>query len=215
MGRRSGGRKLLPFCGGSHSSSSSSSPSPRRSRPARRRLLSPSPSPPPAAHSRPPPAPLAGAGAVSVKLGKKKAGARLWMRVDQWGASEVLELDTASVTRRAGVPPRDLRVLGPVFSRSSSILAREKSMVVSLESIRAIVTAEEVLLLDPLAHEVLPFIDQLKQRLRLHHPRPRSHGEEQQDELGSRGGGARAAVRVPGAGARARGRVLVDGRQRG
>ena len=38
-------------------------------------------------------------------------------------------------------------------------------MVINLEFIRAIVTAEEVLLLDPLAHEVLPFVDQLRQHL--------------------------------------------------
>lgn len=38
-------------------------------------------------------------------------------------------------------------------------------MVVNLEFIRAIITAEEVLLLDPLRHEVLPFVDQLRQQL--------------------------------------------------
>jgi magnesium transporter len=55
-------------------------------------------------------------------VGKKKAGARLWMRLDRWGSSEIVELDKASVIRRAGVPPRDLRILGPVFSHSSNIL---------------------------------------------------------------------------------------------
>lgn len=104
---------------------------------------------------------------VSGKVGKKKAGARLWMRLDRWGSSEILELDKASIIRRAGVPPRDLRILGPVFSHSSSILAREKAMVINLEFIRAIVTAEEVLLLDPLMQEVLPFVDQLRQHLPL------------------------------------------------
>lgn len=38
-------------------------------------------------------------------------------------------------------------------------------MVVNLEFIRAIVTAEEVLILDPLCQEVLPFVDQLRQQL--------------------------------------------------
>ncbi|KAL2477560.1 Magnesium transporter MRS2-4 [Forsythia ovata] len=38
-------------------------------------------------------------------------------------------------------------------------------MVVNLEFIRAIVTAEEVLLLDPLCQEVLTFVDQLRQQL--------------------------------------------------
>ncbi|XP_062087019.1 magnesium transporter MRS2-4-like [Humulus lupulus] len=43
--------------------------------------------------------------------------------------------------------------------------AREKAMVVNLEFIKAIVIAEEVLLLDPLHQEVLPFVDQLRQQL--------------------------------------------------
>lgn len=38
-------------------------------------------------------------------------------------------------------------------------------MVVNLEHIKAIVTAEEVLLLDPLCQEVLPFVDQLRHQL--------------------------------------------------
>ncbi|GMP71870.1 hypothetical protein CsSME_00030121 [Camellia sinensis var. sinensis] len=38
-------------------------------------------------------------------------------------------------------------------------------MVVNLEFIKAIVTAEEVLLLDPLCQVVLPFVDQLRQQL--------------------------------------------------
>ncbi|CAL5357693.1 unnamed protein product [Camellia sinensis] len=43
--------------------------------------------------------------------------------------------------------------------------SREKAMVVNLEFIKAIVTTEEVMLLDPLFQEVLPFVDQLRQQL--------------------------------------------------
>ncbi|WOL05831.1 magnesium transporter MRS2-G isoform X1 [Canna indica] len=99
------------------------------------------------------------------KGAKKKAGMRLWMRFDRAGESEVLELDRNAIIRRVGIPPRDLRILGPIFSHSSNILAREKAMVVNLEFIKAIVTAEEVLILDPLCQEVLPFVDQLRQLL--------------------------------------------------
>lgn len=53
-------------------------------------------------------------------------------------------------------------------------VAREKAMVVNLEFIKAIVTAEEVLLLDPLRHEVLPFVDQLRQQLS-HKSQPKGH----------------------------------------
>uniref|UniRef100_A0A0A9BML5 Magnesium transporter n=1 Tax=Arundo donax TaxID=35708 RepID=A0A0A9BML5_ARUDO len=204
MGKRSGGRKL-PFFGSASASSST-----KRSRSARRLPSLPKPraaatlpalpTPDPAAAagqtSQPPPplSPAAtpgGGGVVSGKVGKKKAGSRLWMRLDRWGASEIVELDKASIIRRAGVPPRDLRILGPVFSHSSSILAREKAMVINLEFIRAIVTAEEVLLLDPLAHEVLPFVDQLRQHIPLRSLVGRNgecagdgHGEKQDGSTG-------------------------------
>lgn len=96
---------------------------------------------------------------------KKKAGFRLWMRFDADGNSEVLECDKHMIMKRVSIPARDLRILGPVFSHSSNILAREKAMVVNLEFIKAIVTAEEVFLLDPLNQAVLQFVDQLRQQL--------------------------------------------------
>ncbi|KAF4392738.1 hypothetical protein F8388_010761 [Cannabis sativa] len=107
----------------------------------------------------------AAATAGGVKGKKKTGGARLWMRFDRSGQSELVECDKNTIIRRASIPPRDLRILGPIFSHSSNILAREKAMVVNLEFIKAIVTAEEVLLLDPLRQEVLPFVDQLRQQL--------------------------------------------------
>ncbi|XP_031282834.1 magnesium transporter MRS2-4 isoform X1 [Pistacia vera] len=119
-----------------------------------------------------------GGGAVAAKAKKK---ARLWMRFDFTGKSELVECDKGVIIERAGIPGRDLRILGPVFSHSSNILdscpgcdsrgstnkykAREKAMVVNLEFIKAIVTSQEVLLLDPLRQEVLPFVDQIRQQL--------------------------------------------------
>ncbi|PKI53038.1 hypothetical protein CRG98_026618 [Punica granatum] len=88
-----------------------------------------------------------------------------WMRFDRAGQSELFECEKSAIVRRASIPARDLRILGPVFSHSSNILARDKAMVVNLEFIKAIVTAEEVLILDPLRQEVLPFVDQLRQQL--------------------------------------------------
>lgn len=104
------------------------------------------------------------------------------MRFDRSGRSELLECDKNAIIRRAAIPARDLRILGPVFSHSSNILAREKAMVVNLEFIKAIVTAEEVLLLEPLRQEVLPFVDQLRQQLP--HKSP-SHGAGHIDEQDS------------------------------
>ncbi|KAH9751176.1 Magnesium transporter MRS2-4 [Citrus sinensis] len=136
-----------------------------------KKKLEPPPSPAPpsmGASSAPTAAQNAIAGAVSAATGKgkkKAGGARLWMRFDFTGKSELVECDKSVIIERAGVPARDLRILGPVFSHSSNILAREKAMVVNLEFIKAIVTSQEVLLLDPLRQEVLPFVDQLRQQL--------------------------------------------------
>ncbi|KAL0375951.1 UNVERIFIED_CONTAM: Magnesium transporter MRS2-4 [Sesamum calycinum] len=105
----------------------------------------------------PPPPPAIEIASTSKAAVKKKAGgARLWMRMDRWGQSELIECDKSVIIKRVSIPARDLRILGPIFSHSSSILAREKAMIVNLEFIRAIVTAEEVLLLDPLRQEWLP-----------------------------------------------------------
>ncbi|CAL4937549.1 unnamed protein product [Urochloa decumbens] len=149
MGRLSGssGRKPPPFL--SPSASFSSSSYSKRSRPFRRYPSLPKPPlAPPAPH-------FAG-------RRRKKAPARLWMRMDRWGGCEVFMCDKAFVAERSGVHMRELRVVGPFLSRFPSIQGREKAMVINLEFIRAIVTADEVLLLEPLAQEVIPFIDKLR-----------------------------------------------------
>ncbi|KAG0451968.1 hypothetical protein HPP92_025979 [Vanilla planifolia] len=104
------------------------------------------------------------------KGAKKKAGSRLWMRFDCTGQSEVTEYDKSAIIQRASIPARDLRILGPIFSQSSNIIAREKAIVVNLEFIKAIITAEEVLVLDPTCQEVLAFVEQLRQHLLLNSP---------------------------------------------
>ncbi|KAI4296215.1 hypothetical protein L6164_036191 [Bauhinia variegata] len=121
------------------------------------------------------------AGGAVGKAKKKAAGARLWMRFDRSGRSELVEWDKNSIISRAAIPARDLRILGPVFSHSSNILAREKAMVVNLEFIKVIVTAEEVLLLDPLRQEVLPFVEQLRQQLPCKN-QPNFHGADDEPE---------------------------------
>uniref|UniRef100_A0A0D9VPA9 Magnesium transporter n=1 Tax=Leersia perrieri TaxID=77586 RepID=A0A0D9VPA9_9ORYZ len=101
---------------------------------------------------------------------KRKAAAastRLWMRLDRWGGCEMAMCDKAFVARHSGLPARDLRILGPLHSRSPSILAREKAMIINLEFVRAIVTADEVLVLEPLAQEVLPFVEKLRKHFPL------------------------------------------------
>ncbi|KAF5178447.1 Magnesium transporter mrs2-4 [Thalictrum thalictroides] len=118
--------------------------------------------------------------ATNVKAKKKTGSSRLWMRFDRFGQSELLECEKSAIIKRVSIPARDLRILGPVFSQSSNILAREKAMVVNLEFIKAIVTAEEVLLVDPLCQEVLPFVDQLRQQLS-HKSQLKSHEDGPMD----------------------------------
>eukprot|EP00850_Spirogloea_muscicola_P005401 SM000024S07863 [mRNA] locus=s24:908556:910367:+ [translate_table: standard] len=67
--------------------------------------------------------------------------------------------------RRTGIPARDLRILGPLTSRNSTIQARERAIVLNLEFIKGIVTVDEVLLLNPLSREIIPFLEQLRRRL--------------------------------------------------
>uniref|UniRef100_A0A804LDA3 Magnesium transporter n=1 Tax=Zea mays TaxID=4577 RepID=A0A804LDA3_MAIZE len=155
MGRLSGSgsRKPPPFL--SPSSSFSSSSYSKRSRTVRR--LPSLPRPPLA-----PPAPH-----PAGRTRRRKAPARLWMRMDRWGRCEVFMTNGAFVAERSGVHARDLRIVGPLLSRCPGILAREKAMVIDLEFIRAIVTADEVLLLEPLAQEVIPFIDKLRRHFPL------------------------------------------------
>ncbi|KAJ1298889.1 hypothetical protein BS78_01G488200 [Paspalum vaginatum] len=155
MGRLSGsgGRNLPPFI--SPSSSFTSSSYSKRSRAVRR--LPSLPKPPLA-----PPAPH-----FVGRRRRKKAPTRLWMRMDRWGRCEVFMCDNAFIAERSGVYARDVRVIGPLLSRCTSIFAREKAMVICLEFVRAIVTADEVLLLEPLAQEVIPFVDRLRQHFPL------------------------------------------------
>nr|CAD1838688.1 unnamed protein product [Ananas comosus var. bracteatus] len=47
---------------------------------------------------------------------------------------------------RTGLPARDLRVLDPLLSYPSTILGRERAIVINLEHIKAIITAAEVLI---------------------------------------------------------------------
>ncbi|KAL1203198.1 Magnesium transporter MRS2-6 [Cardamine amara subsp. amara] len=112
--------------------------------------------------SRPPPLPInAGGVGETVKAKKKSVGVRMWMRFDRTGVTELVECDKSIIINRASVSAKDLRI---AFSHSSKILVKEKAIVVNLEVINAIVTADEVLLLDPLRPQVLSLIDRLKQQ---------------------------------------------------
>lgn len=99
-------------------------------------------------------------------LKKRGQGLRSWIRVDAaTGSSQIMEVDKFTMMRRCDLPARDLRLLDPLFVYPSTILGREKAIVVNLEQIRCIITADEVLLLNSLDSYVLQYVVELQRKL--------------------------------------------------
>ncbi|CAI9265743.1 unnamed protein product [Lactuca saligna] len=106
-----------------------------------------------------------GPGFPGLKKRGHAVGNRSWIKIEQNGNSKVVELDKATVMRHCCLPARDLRLLDPVFIYPSTILGREKAIVVSLEQIRCIITADEVFLMNSLDGSVLQYKSELCKRL--------------------------------------------------
>lgn len=83
--------------------------------------------------------------ASSVK--KKTAVSRSWILLDHYGKGTVLDADKYAIMRLVQIHARDLRILDPLLSYPSTILGREKVIVLNLEHIKAIITADEVCLM--------------------------------------------------------------------
>ncbi|CAK9197661.1 unnamed protein product [Sphagnum jensenii] len=98
-------------------------------------------------------------------LPKKKAASNSWMLLDVKGEPMLLEVDKYAIMHRVGIHARDLRILDPLLSYPSAILGRERAIVLNLEHIKAIITAEEVLLRNPRDENVVPFVEELCRRL--------------------------------------------------
>nr|CAD1838742.1 unnamed protein product [Ananas comosus var. bracteatus] len=77
---------------------------------------------------------------------RKGGGSREWLVVSDSGRSRLEEVGKHSIMSRTGLPARDLRVLDPLLSYPSTILGRERAIVINLEHIKAIITAAEVLI---------------------------------------------------------------------
>ncbi|KAJ0038586.1 hypothetical protein Pint_23499 [Pistacia integerrima] len=97
---------------------------------------------------------------------KRGHGSRSWIKIDQDGNSEILQLDKATIMKHCSLPARDLRLLDPMFIYPSTILGREKAIVVSLEQIRCIITADEVILMNSVDGCVVHYNLELCKRLR-------------------------------------------------
>ncbi|KAI4341768.1 hypothetical protein MLD38_026452 [Melastoma candidum] len=100
-------------------------------------------------------------------LWMNKKASRSWVSVNQEGDATVLDVDKHEIMRRVRIHARDLRILDPMLSYPSKILGREMVIVVNLEHIKAIITADEVLLRDPEEPLVIPIIEELRRRLPL------------------------------------------------
>uniref|UniRef100_A0A7N0TSJ5 Magnesium transporter n=1 Tax=Kalanchoe fedtschenkoi TaxID=63787 RepID=A0A7N0TSJ5_KALFE len=98
-------------------------------------------------------------------LKKSRHGSRSWIRIYQDGSSDTLELDKATLMKHCSLPARDLRLLDPMFIYPSTILGREKAIVVSLEQIRCIITADEVLVMKSLDGCVVQYQSELSKRI--------------------------------------------------
>ncbi|XP_024366415.1 magnesium transporter MRS2-I isoform X2 [Physcomitrium patens] len=98
-------------------------------------------------------------------LAKKKQASKTWMVLDNEGEKRVLEVDKYAIMHRVGIHARDLRILDPLLSYPSTILGRERAIVLNLEHIKAIITADEVFLRNPADEFVIPFVEELCRRL--------------------------------------------------
>ncbi|KAK6284807.1 hypothetical protein POUND7_003759 [Theobroma cacao] len=93
-------------------------------------------------------------------------GPRNWIRVDALGNSQVIEVDKLTMKHHCDLPARDIRLLDPLLVYPSTILAREKAIVVNMEQIRCIITADEFLLLNSRDSYVLQHVEELQRRLK-------------------------------------------------
>ncbi|CAK9151152.1 unnamed protein product [Ilex paraguariensis] len=93
-----------------------------------------------------------------IQTKRKKA----WLIVPENGDSNIEDLGKHLIMRRTGISAHDLRVLDPDLSYTSTILRRERAIVVRLEHIKAIITAAEILVPNPIDPTLESFVWNLK-----------------------------------------------------
>ncbi|PWZ53459.1 Magnesium transporter MRS2-I [Zea mays] len=98
---------------------------------------------------------MAAAGAGTGSEGKKRGASRSWILLDAAGEEQLLDADKYAIMRRVDINARDLRILDPLLSYPSTILGRERAIVLNLE----------VLLRDPSDENVIPVVEELHRRL--------------------------------------------------
>ncbi|KAJ0007825.1 hypothetical protein Pint_30497 [Pistacia integerrima] len=109
---------------------------------------------------------------LSVPPRQKVLGTKSWLVVSELGESRNEKVGKYWIMRRRGLPARDLRLLDPMLSYPSTILGRERAIVVNLEHIKAIITAKEVFLLNSINPLVVEFVQDLQHRISSLHGTP-------------------------------------------
>jgi len=71
-------------------------------------------------------------GAMTV-VKKKTQSSRSWILIDATGHGSLLDVDKYAIMNRVQIHARDLRILDPLLSYPSTILGREKAIVLNLE----------------------------------------------------------------------------------
>ncbi|XP_042042340.1 magnesium transporter MRS2-3-like [Salvia splendens] len=97
---------------------------------------------------------------------KKGAWVRAWLVVNSAGEAEVVEAGKHAIMQRTGLPGRDLRMLDPALSYPSTVLGRERAIVVNLENIRSIITSREMIFQNSKDPLLTPFVDKIQQVFR-------------------------------------------------
>lgn len=70
---------------------------------------------------------------VNLNLKKKNQSARSWILLDSRGEGTNLDVDKYAIMHRVHIHARDLRILDPLLSYPSTILGRDKAIVLNLE----------------------------------------------------------------------------------
>lgn len=68
-----------------------------------------------------------------VALKKKTGVSRSWILLDCTGEGTILDVDKYAIMHRVQIHARDLRILDPLLSYPSTILGRERAIVLNLE----------------------------------------------------------------------------------
>lgn len=106
-------------------------------------------------------------GLIPASAKPRPLGPKSWLKMDEEGACTAVSIEKHRLASMLRVPMRDLRMLEPNFSNSYSaaILCRERCIVLHLEQVRLLITAEEVYLQDGRNSSVTKYLPELQRRL--------------------------------------------------